>query len=82
MGDERDHDWMISKIAHDWHKRYLTVLQCRSTVSGADGICEEVKNVDVLIPGRSGIEHHFESIKRLFNFQTSTCNELLVEDAR
>lgn len=48
-------------------------------MSIADERSEEARNLDVLVPGKSAVEHHVKSIRNLLNLQTSTCDDLNAE---
>lgn len=75
---------MISKNACDRYNCTLEVLGGPSVCAVADERCEEAKNVEVLIPGESVVEHHVEDISRSLNLQISisTYGNLPVQDKR
>lgn len=49
-------------------------------MSVGDRSCEEAKNADLLVPGKSLVNHNVEGIQRSLNLQTSRCNDLPVQD--
>lgn len=77
----RDHYRMISKTAVDRHNHYLWYLGGRSTVSVANGTCEEAISNHVLVPGRSVVKHHTEGTQGSQTLQRSTFSELPDQDA-
>lgn len=64
MYDKRDYSHILSKAADERHKCYLRILRARTFASASEGSCEAVKNVDLLILGKSVVEHHVEGIQR------------------
>lgn len=89
--------WKLSALDFEYETRWIIIVrfqkgtwkvQLISRVMGgpsiepvADGSCKKVKNVDVLSARKSLVKHTVDGIQRSINFQTSTCNELPVQNS-
>lgn len=81
MRDKRDHSSLLSKSSHDRQNCYLVVLGGRSIAAVSDESSEDAKTFNVLVPGKSVVEHHVESIQMTFSLQLSTRNDLPCQEA-